>query len=125
LPGMHAILALTNGIGALLNAGWLYMGLRRGNVLYGDSRNRRMVVRISIASVAMAVFLWWFGGQVNDWIMASTTTRVLWLAALIAGGAAIYFVSLWMLGARGEHFRLQPPTVVDGAVVKAESTPKA
>jgi putative peptidoglycan lipid II flippase len=110
LPGMHAILALTNGIGALFNAAWLYRGLRRTNVLYADSRNRRMILRVVGASAAMAVFLWWFGGDVEQWLIASETRRLIWLSSLVGGGVAFYFVFLWLLGARGEHFRLQPPT---------------
>jgi putative peptidoglycan lipid II flippase len=110
LPGMHAILALTNGVGALFNAVWLYVGLRRSNVLYGDSRNRRMMFRIVVASAVMALFLWWFGGSVDQWLVAPDSRRLLWLSGLVAGGAGLYFACLWLLGARGEHFRLQPPT---------------
>lgn len=109
-PGMHALLALTNGIGALFNAAWLYAGLRRSNVLYKDSSNRRMMMRIVIASLAMAAVLWWFGGNVADWLTASTTRRVAWLSILVLGGGTVYFGCLWLLGARGEQFRLQPPT---------------
>jgi len=112
LPGMHALLALTNGIGALFNAAWLYRGLRRSKVLYGDSGNRRMLTRIVVASAAMALFLWWFGGALDEWLSVSTLHRVGWLSALIGGGIAIYFGCLWVLGARGEHFRLRPPTAV-------------
>ncbi len=110
MPGMHALLALTNGVGALFNAGWLYVGLRRTNVLYADSRNRRMILRIVAASVAMGLFLWWFGGSVQEWLAAPDSRRIVWLSALVVGGAALYFACLWLFGARGEHFRLQPPT---------------
>jgi putative peptidoglycan lipid II flippase len=119
-PGMHAVLALTNGIGALLNAAWLYAGLRRANVLYGDPRNRRMVARMVVASAGMAAALWWFSGTLDAWLVASATQRAVWLACLVAGGATIYFGLLWVLGARGHQFRLQPPTVTH-----VESAPKA
>lgn len=110
MPGMHALLALTNGIGALFNAAWLYAGLRRNNVLYADRGNRKMIVRILVASGVMAVFLWWFGGDVQQWLIASDTKRLIWLSAVTVGGAGLYFACLWALGARGSHFRLQPPT---------------
>ncbi len=35
-PGTHALLALTNGVGALMNAAMLYLGLRRTHVLHAD-----------------------------------------------------------------------------------------
>lgn len=111
LPGMHVLLAVTNGIGALFNAAWLYAGLRRSNVLYGDSGNRRMLARILAASAVMALFLWWFGGRVEDWLAASNARQVLWLAGLVGGGLAVYFGCLWLFGARGAQFRLQPPTI--------------
>lgn len=109
-PGMHALLALTNGIGSLFNAAWLYAGLRRTNVLYKDSSTRGMMLRICVASAVMAVFLWWFGGDTHAWLIASTARRVGWLTLLVCGGGAVYFGCLWLLGARGEQFRLQPPT---------------
>ncbi len=111
LPGMHVLLALTNGIGALFNAAWLYRGLRRGRVLYGDAGNRRMLARIVAASGVMALFLWWFGGRLEAWLAISNTRQVLWLTALVAGGSGVYFGCLWLFGARGAQFRLQPPTV--------------
>jgi putative peptidoglycan lipid II flippase len=110
MPGMHALLALTNGVGALFNAAWLYTGLRRNNVLYADGGNRKMILRIVAASGVMAVFLWWFGGDVQQWLIASDTKRMIWLSGVTVGGAGLYFVCLWALGARGSHFRLQPPT---------------
>jgi putative peptidoglycan lipid II flippase len=115
LPGMHVLLALTNGIGALFNAAWLYRGLRRSQVLYGDSGNRGMLARIVAASAVMALFLWWFGGRIEGWLAVSNTRQVLWLAALVAGGGAVYFGCLWLFGARGAQFRLQPPTIAQSA----------
>jgi putative peptidoglycan lipid II flippase len=116
---MHALLALTNGMGALLNAAWLYVGLRRSNVLYGDSGTRPMIVRIVCASGVMALFLWMFGGQVDAWIGASESSRAARLAGLVAGGAAVYFGALWVFGGRGAHFRLQLPAAPQAATQAA------
>jgi putative peptidoglycan lipid II flippase len=118
-PGMHALLALTNGMGALLNAAWLYVGLRRSNVLYGDFGTRPMIVRIVCASGVMALFLWMFGGQVDAWIGASESSRAARLAGLVAGGAAVYFGALWVFGGRGAHFRLQLPAAPQAATQAA------
>lgn len=119
-PGMHALLALTSGVGALLNAAWLYLGLKRSNVLFGGSGNRRMLARILGASVVMALGLWWFAGRLEDWLTATTWQQVIWLTGLVVGGIATYFGCLWLLGAREAHFRLQPPVVEFGR----ESAPK-
>lgn len=120
LPGMHALLALTNGVGALFNAAWLYAGLRRSNVLYGDSGNRGMLARICGASAGMAIFLWSFGGRLDEWIAAPGSFQLWWLAGLVLGGIVVYFAGLWLLGARERHFRLQPA----GPANTGESAPK-
>jgi putative peptidoglycan lipid II flippase len=110
MHGMHALLALTNGVGALFNAAWLYRGLVRSGVLQRDAKGAAMIRRIVLASLLMAAVLWWFGGDLDVWLQATTSHRVLWLSALVAGGAATYFGSLWLLGARAALFRMQPPT---------------
>jgi len=111
MPGMHAMLALTNGIGALFNASWLYSGLVRSKVLLRDPQGAAMIRRIVIASAAMGAVLWWLGGDVPSWLQADTLHRVVRLAALVAGGAATYFGCLWLLGARAAQFRMTPPVV--------------
>lgn len=108
VPGMHALLALSNGAGALLNAAWLYVALRRDGVLYGDPGVRSLLARILIASGVMAAMLWWLGGPVETWLEAPTSVRVGWLGGLVVGGATLYFGCLWLLGARSEHFRMMP-----------------
>ncbi|MGH8174694.1 MAG: lipid II flippase MurJ, partial [Steroidobacter sp.] len=105
-PGAHALLALTNGVGAVMNAAMLYRGLRRQQVLRPDARMRSLLVRIAIASAVMGAALWWFGGSVAEWIAAPIVHRLIWLTALIAGGALIYFVILLALGVRVRHFRV-------------------
>ncbi|HEY8539717.1 MAG TPA: murein biosynthesis integral membrane protein MurJ [Steroidobacteraceae bacterium] len=119
VPGMHALLAISNGVGAVLNAAWLYAGLRKRNVMYADSRIRSILARILGASALMALFLWLLGGEVEAWLVAPTATRILWLGGLVAGGAAVYFGALWLLGARSEHFRLQLPLPGSDAAPKA------
>ena len=105
-PGTHALLALTNGVGALMNAAMLYVGLRRTQVLQEDREMKLLLVRIAVASIAMGVGLWWFGGDVSEWTQASTRYRLTWLTALVAGGAIAYFTVLLALGVRVRHFRV-------------------
>jgi len=109
--GTHALLALTNGVGALLNAAWLYRGLVRDRILQPERGAAGLIARIVVASGLMGGFLWWAGGDAQRWLAAGTLQRVAWLSGLVAGGALVYFVSLWLFGARASQFRLQPPTV--------------
>jgi putative peptidoglycan lipid II flippase len=109
-PGAHALLALTNGVGAMLNAGLLYVGLVRSGVLRQDALLGLLVLRVVLATAAMAAFLWWFGGDLSQWLASARLQRVTWLAGLVAGGAGLYFAVLWLLGVRPAQLRLQSAT---------------
>lgn len=108
-PGAHALLALTNGVGAMLNAGLLYTGLIRSQVLRRGQALRGLLIRIVVASTLMAAFLWWFGGDIATWLVTPKINRIVWLTGLVAGGIAVYFGALWLMGVRARQFRLQPP----------------
>jgi putative peptidoglycan lipid II flippase len=105
--GAHALLALTNGVGALLNAGLLYTGLLRNGVLRRGQALRGLLIRIVAASALMAAFLLWFGGDVQTWLATPKLTRIVWLGGLVGGGIAVYFAVLWLSGVRASQFRLQ------------------
>ncbi|HEY0941688.1 MAG TPA: murein biosynthesis integral membrane protein MurJ [Steroidobacter sp.] len=107
-PGAHALLALTNGVGAMMNATLLYLGLLRTNVLRRGQAMRGLLIRIVLASALMAAFLWWFGGDVGTWLETGKIERIVWLAGLVVGGIALYFAALWVMGVRAGQFRLQP-----------------
>jgi putative peptidoglycan lipid II flippase len=67
-----------------------------------------------LASAAMAAFLVWFGGDVQTWLAASTSHRLIWLTGIVSGGGAVYFAVLWLLGVRMGQFRLAAATPVAG-----------
>jgi putative peptidoglycan lipid II flippase len=106
-PGAHAVLALTNGVGAIVNAGLLYRGLVRSQVLRRGQAMRGLLIRIVVASALMAAFLAWWGGDVGTWLVTPKLERIVWLAGLVTGGIAVYFASLWVMGVRVGQFRLQ------------------
>ena len=95
----HAGLALAIGIGALINALWLLVGLvRRGS--YKPAPGWAVfALRVVAASALLAVFLLWAAGAVS-WVglKAAYLQRIGLLAVVITAGAAIYFVALWAAG---------------------------
>ena len=95
----HAGLALSIGLGALLNAGWLLIGLlRRGS--YRPSRGWALfAMRVVAASALLAVYLMWAAGSV-DWVQLRVEglRRFLLFVAVLAGAAAVYFGALWAAG---------------------------
>ena len=95
----HAGLALSIGLGALVNASWLLWGLlkrgsykpRAGWLLFG--------LQVLAASLLMAVFLLWANAHF-DWLAlrAHSGQRVLLLAGVLTGAALLYFALLRVSG---------------------------
>ncbi len=95
----HAGLALAIGIGALINALWLLLGLRRRGSYKPAPGWGRFGLQVMVASALLAVFLIWAAGSVN-WIGLKTAyfQRIGLLALVLIASAAIYFVALRILG---------------------------
>jgi len=97
----HTGLALSIGLGALLNAVWLLTGLiRRGSFRPGAGWGR-FALQILIASALLALFLAW-GAQHFDWLALQQMQwqRAGLLALLLAVAALLYFTVLWVCGLR-------------------------
>ena len=95
----HAGLALAIGIGALVNALCLLVGLmRRGS--YKPAPGWGMfALQVFAASALLAVFLLWAAEAVSWTGMKSAIfQRIGLLALVLLASAAIYFVALWISG---------------------------
>ena len=101
----HAGLALSIGLGALLNAAWLLVGLYRRGSWKPAPGWPRFLLQVVAASALLAVFLLWAGSSI-DWIglRAQAMQRALLLAATLVASAAIYFGALWAAGLNPRHF---------------------
>jgi putative peptidoglycan lipid II flippase len=101
----HAGLALSIGIGALINAGWLLAGLlRRGR--YTPSAGWGLFgLQVFAATALLAVFLMW-GASSFPWMQwkAEPWRRAALMALMLAGSAAIYFSALAAAGVRLRQF---------------------
>ncbi|MEO7392563.1 MAG: lipid II flippase MurJ, partial [Ramlibacter sp.] len=101
----HAGLALSIGLGALVNAGWLLIGLiRRGS--YRPSPGWGVfALQVFAGSALLAVFLMWGAGHFQ-WVAlrAHSLQRVGLMALMLAGSAAIYFVAIWAAGLKLRQF---------------------
>ncbi len=95
----HAGLALAIGIGALINALWLLIGLiKRGS--YKPAPGWMMFfIQVFAASALLAIFLWWAAGAVN-WTGLKTAylQRIGLLAAVLLASMVMYFAVLRVLG---------------------------
>ena len=95
----HAGLALAIGIGALINALWLLIGLKRRGSYTPAPGWGVFALQVVAASALLAVFLLWAAGAVN-WIglKGHSLERIGLLALVLLVSAALYFVALWVSG---------------------------
>jgi putative peptidoglycan lipid II flippase len=102
----HAGLALSIGLGALVNAGWLLIGLRRARVYRPLPGWGVFLARVLLACAALGLLLAWAGLAI-DWLglQAHWGQRAGWMAAVLAGAALLYFAVLLASGLRPAHFR--------------------
>ncbi len=100
----HAGLALAIGLGACLNAGILLHLLRKHGIYQAQPGWGGYLARLALALLAMGLFLWFAMGEEAAWLRYDFTRRGLHLTALVAGGLAVYFVALWLMGLRPRQF---------------------
>jgi len=90
-------LALSTGLGAMVNAGTLLFLLwRRGG--YRPDRGWLIYLSRLVAGCAlMGAGLWWAGRRL-DWLALHGLERAGWMAAVLAGAALLYFGTLLATG---------------------------
>ena len=93
----HAALTLSIGLGALVNALWLLVGLIRRGSYRPQGGWGVFGAQVVGATLLMSAFLVW-AAQHFDWIGTRSLLRAGLLAALVAGAAAIYFGALLASG---------------------------
>lgn len=95
----HAGLALAIGIGALINALWLLLGLRKRGSYRPAPGWGVFALQVLAASALLAVFLLW-SAQAVSWtgLRAESFKRIGLLALVLLASAAIYFGAIWAAG---------------------------
>jgi putative peptidoglycan lipid II flippase len=97
----HAGLALSIGLGALLNAGFLFVGLRKRGSYKASPGWLRFALRLLLANAVLAAILVWAATRV-DWValQAQPGQRAGAVALVLGGVALAYFVTLALCGMR-------------------------
>jgi putative peptidoglycan lipid II flippase len=95
----HAGLALSIGLGALVNAAWLLLGLRQKGAYLPSAGWTRFVLQVLAACVVLSAWLAW-AVRYWDWtaLHATPLLRVALMTGVLAVSALLYFVSLALLG---------------------------
>jgi putative peptidoglycan lipid II flippase len=101
----HAGLTLSIGLGALLNAGWLLVGLRRRGTYRSSPGWPAFIARVLFGATLMGAAMVWAAGAI-DWLglQAHPGVRAAWLALALGGAALLYFGALAASGMRPRHF---------------------
>jgi putative peptidoglycan lipid II flippase len=101
----HAGLALSIGLGALINSAWLFVGLRRAGLYTPEPGWGGFALRVGAASAVMGGGLAW-AAQALDWVemREHAGLRIAALAACLAGAGAVYFACLLASGLKLRQF---------------------
>jgi putative peptidoglycan lipid II flippase len=95
----HAGLALSIGLGALVNAVWLLWGLRKNGTYVMSAGWLRFVLQVLSACVVLGA--WLYGSsQYWDWtaLQATPLLRVGLMTGVLAVSALLYFATLRLTG---------------------------
>ena len=91
----HAGLALSIGLGALVNAAWLLWGLRQANTYLPTPGWGRFVLQVTTCSAVLGAWLFWACGH-WDWTAMHDTpwVRVAMMTGVLTLSAVLYFACL-------------------------------
>lgn len=98
-------LALSIGLGACINAAFLYTGLRRRGIYAPHAGWLAFFLKVVLAVAVMGAVAWFSQAQL-DWaaLRAHPVLRIAALLLIIAASAAVYFAVLLGLGFRPRQF---------------------
>ncbi len=101
----HAGLALSISVGAMVNAGWLLIGLRRSGSYVPAPGWLPFALRVLVATALLGALLWW-GAHHVDWVglRSHDGQRIAWLAGYLLAAAVLYFGTLLASGLRLQQF---------------------
>ena len=97
---LHAALALSTSLGAVLNAWWLYCGLRARGLYVPQPRWTRYAWQLFVAAALTAAIIYFAKPADGWWVTTAEIPRVSMLAALFALGGFTYFGLLYCFGFR-------------------------
>jgi putative peptidoglycan lipid II flippase len=100
----HAGLALSIGLGACFNAGWLWFLMRRRGHYVPQPGWLEFLLKLGLALYVMGGALWYGMGSELSWFELAATARAVKLTLVMVAGAVAYFAALYAMGFRLQHF---------------------
>jgi len=101
----HAGLSLSIGLGAMINALWLLLGLLRRGTYRPQPGWGRFALQLLAGNALLVIYLLW-AAQVVDWVelRGESLKRVGLLAAVLAGSGVVYLGAIWGAGLNLRQF---------------------
>jgi len=106
----HVGLALATSLSAMLNAGLLYMGLRKTGVYQPDKGWRKFILKLLAPNVGLLLLLFLLTPTSSIWIDWSVWQRFGGLFGLVGGAMIVYFIILTLVGINVRTL-LKPKTI--------------
>ncbi len=108
----HVGLALATSLSAILNAGLLFIGLRKLGVYIPIAGWGRFIIKLLVANASLLALLVLLTPLTSDWLSWTAGHRFSVLFGLIIGAAVIYFAVLAIVGVKIKNL-LKPNEAVD------------
>lgn len=101
----HAALTLSIGLGAMINAFWLLLGLLKRGSYRPEPGWSIFALQVLVATALLLLFLLWANGAFA-WtqMRGEPLRRIMLLAMVLLACAAIYFAALWATGLKLRQF---------------------
>ena len=98
-------LALSTALAAYVNAFLLLWFLKKRDIYSISSRSLKFILKIALSGTLMAWCIRFLSPDNAEWFAMDTLTSIMYLAALITGGAAIYFIAGLIFGIRPRELK--------------------
>lgn len=101
----HVGLALSVSLGAMINAVWLFVGLRRAGAYVPEPGWRAFSLRVFGSTALLGGLLFWAEHSI-DWVglVDHQAQRIGWMALCLAGSGLVYFGALHLSGLKFREF---------------------
>jgi putative peptidoglycan lipid II flippase len=103
-PFDYVGLAMATSLSALMNALLLYGTLHKRGVYIASSQTIKLILKIVIASTLMGIVIFLLNPIAASWVDYSLIDKIFELVKLISVGAAVFGISLLVLGVRKSTF---------------------
>lgn len=99
-------LALSTALAAFVNAGQLLYLLYKRNIYRISKKALFFIAKALLSGIVMAVAVRYCSPDFSQWAQMTTLVSIFYLAALICGGAVVFFVCCLLLGIRPRDIKM-------------------